>query len=303
MKKELKQNIIAIVYDFDGTFTPNNVQEDTIFKAYGIGKKQFWNKARKLVQDKGYERTLAYLKLLIHDRRFKDKPLTRKNLNGMAHQIEYFPGVREFFDVIHRFMCGIPEVSRWGITLEHYIVSSAMTEILEACDIAKHFRKIYACEYEYEKGRPTFPKLVINDTNKTQFLFRIKKGRLGLNEDINSHMPERECRIPFANMIYIGDGHTDIPSMTLMQKCGGHAIAVFPPEHEVPSEVAEMVKEKRADHFAPADYTDGRLLTRIVQSTLKKIVQEVSYNLSSQMSSDWIRDKGPRKLKKKRAKK
>ena len=289
-----KQNIIALVYDFDGTFSPHNVQEDTIFKAYGIDKDKFWAKTKRMVVRRGYEQTLAYLKLLIHEPCFEKRPLTRQGLCALADQIEYFPGVPEFFAVLDRFLKGVPEVSQWGITLEHYIVSRGIKEILEACRIAKYFKKIYACEFDYERGKPVFPKLVINDTNKTQFLFRIKKGKLELNQDINSHTPEEKCRIPFRNMIYLGDGRTDIPSMTVTQKSGGHAIAVFPPGHRVSVTVAEMVREKRADHFAPADFTEGKLLVRIIQSTIKKIVQEIAYHLSSRMSSDWIDRKGPK---------
>lgn len=288
MHAKPRQNIIALVYDFDGTFSPGNIQEDTIFKAYRIDKDDFWTRANRLVTEKGYERTLSYLKLLIHDKPFKKRPLSAGKLRALAPNLKYFPGVPGFFDRLAAFMAGIPEVKRYGITLEHYIVSSGLKDILDATKIARHFKRIYACEFEFENLKPVFPKLVINDTNKTQFLFRIKKGRLDLWEDINSHMPEDECRIPFRNMIFVGDGTTDIPSMTVTQKSGGHAIAVFPPDGEVPAEVARMVREKRADHFAPADYREGKLLAKIIGLTLKKIVQTIAYRASSRMSSDWI---------------
>lgn len=284
------QNIIAIVYDFDGTFCPGNIQEDTIFRAYGIDTDDFWARANRLVVEKGYERTLSYLKLLIHDRPFRKRPLSRPALRRLARHIRYFPGVPGYFKRVGAFLSGIPEAEKWGITLEHYIVSSGLAEILEGCRVARHFKKIYACEYDYENGRPVFPKLVINDTNKTQFLFRINKGKLDISEDINSHMPEEERRIPFRNMIYVGDGSTDIPSMTVTQKSGGHSIAVFPPGGEVPAEVAAMVQEKRADHFAAADFREGALLTKILQLTIKKIVQTIAYRASSRLSFDWIAD-------------
>ena len=293
MASKPKQNTIALVYDFDGTFSPGNSQEDTIFQVYKINKDDFWARTNRLVTEKGYERTLSYLKLLIHDKPFKKKPLQEKRLRALAKRIRYFPGVLGYFDSLEAFLAGIPEVKKYGITLEHYIVSSGLKDVLEGTRIAGHFRRIYACEFEYDaKGRPVFPKLVINDTSKTQFLFRIKKGKLDLWEDINSHMPEDECPIPFRNMIYIGDGMTDIPSMTVTQKAGGHAIAVFPPTSEVPEEVAKMVREKRADHFAPADYREGKLLAKILHLTLKKIIQTIVYRASSKMSSDWIEEKG-----------
>lgn len=282
------QNVIGIVYDFDGTLSPNNMQEDTIFASYGIPPDTLWQKADALVREHGYERTLAYLKLLIHDPVFRKKPLARLQLKKLARNIQYFPGVKTYFGDLDRFLAGIDEVKKWGIQVEHYIISSGMKEILEGCDIYRHFKRVYACEYEYGDEGPIFPKLVINDTNKTQFLFRICKGKLDLTEDINSHMPEKDRPIPFRNMIYIGDSMTDIPSMTVMQRSGGHSIAVFNPEKDVPESVKALVKHGRADHFAPADYRSASLLSRILRTTLKRIIYRIAYDCSSQWSREWV---------------
>jgi len=289
-RAELSQNIIAIVYDFDGTLAPGNMQEETIFRAYGIDKKKFWARSQQLVRNRGYESTLAYLRLLISDPVFRDRPLSQAALRRMARKIPYYPGVADgYFQELDRFMRSIPEVREWGVTLEHYIISSGLKDILDGASIRKFFKKIYACEYDYENGRPVFPKLVINDTNKTQFLFRINKGRLDLSEGINEHMPEVKRRVPFSNMIYIGDGITDVPSMTVMNKSGGHAIAVYDPSGEVPREVKEMIAEKRAEHFAPADFRPNALLIKILHRTLKQIIHSISFRLSSKRSTDWVR--------------
>lgn len=284
-----KQNIIALVYDFDGTLSPGNMQEETIFRAYGIDKNRFWAKTKLLVHQKGYEQTLAYLKLLITDPIFKRKPLSKNLLKKLAHQVSYYPGVTSgYFAQLEEFMRTVPEVAECGIKLEHYIISSGLKEILDGASIRAYFKKIYACEYDYAGGRPVFPKLVINDTNKTQFLFRINKGKLELSESINQHMPENERRIPFRNMIYIGDGITDVPSMTVVQKAGGSAIAVYNPTKHVPKQVKIMVAEKRAEHFAPADFRANTLLIKILQRTLKKIIFSIAYRSSSARSSDWV---------------
>lgn len=282
------QNVIGIVYDFDGTLAPNNMQEDTIFASYGMDPNDIWKKADTLVREQGYERTLAYLKLLIHDPVFRKKPLKRDLLHKLARNIQYFPGVKTYFSELERFLAGIEEVKKWGIKVEHYIISSGMREILEGCDIYPHFKRVYACEYDYGPDGPVFPKLVINDTNKTQFLFRICKGKLDLTEDINSHMPERDRPIPFRNMIYIGDSMTDIPSMTVMQRSGGHSIAVFNQEKDVPESVKAIVRHGRADHFAPADYRPNSLLIRILHTTLKRIIYRIAYDCSSQWSREWV---------------
>ena len=290
MRKKVAQNIIAIVYDFDGTLSPGNMQEQTIFKAYGIDKKKFWARSQALVVRRGYEKTLAYLKLLIDDPVFKRRPLTKRRLKALAADIPYYPGVNEgYFDQLTDFMQTLPEVREGGITLEHYIISSGLQELLDGVSIRKYFKKLYACEYDYQGGRPVFPKLVINDTNKTQFLFRINKGKLELSESINEHMPEEDRRIPFRNMIYVGDGITDVPSMTVIQKAGGNAIAVYDPERRVPRAVKSMVAEHRAEHFAPADFTEHSLFVKILHQTLKKIIASIVYRSSADRSSDWVR--------------
>lgn len=287
MKKKARHNIIAIVYDFDGTLSPNNMQEDTIFRSYGIDKDAFWKKSNGLVEQ-GYERTLAYLKLLITDPAFQKKPLNPEFLKSLAKDIVFYPGVSGYFEEINRFIAALPEAEEWGIELEHYIVSSGMKEILDGIDLMKYFKKVYACEYAYENNRPVFPKLVINDTNKTQFLFRINKGKLSLAEDINIHMPKEDRRIPFPNMIYIGDSVTDIPSMTVTHQFGGHSVAVFNPKESLSLKIRDMVKKKRVAHFAPADFRSNSLLMKILRLTLNKIVHQIAYDASSQMSFEWV---------------
>ena len=288
--KKAAQNIIAIVYDFDGTLSPGNMQEETIFKAYGINKKKFWAKSQSLVIRKGYEKTLAYLRLLIDDPVFKRRPLTKAKLKEFARHTPYYLGVDEgYFDQLKAFIQSLPEVREAGITVEHYIISSGLQDILDGVSIRKYFKKIYACEYDFQNGRPVFPKLVINDTNKTQFLFRINKGRLKLSESINEHMPETDRRVPFRNMIYVGDGITDVPSMTVVQKAGGHAIAVYDPARRVPRAVKSMVAEHRAEHFAPADFRSDALFVKILHQTLKKIISLIVYRSSADRSSDWVR--------------
>lgn len=289
-KSSYRHNIIGMVYDFDGTLSPNNMQEDTIFREWGVDKKEFWAKSDALVQQ-GYERTLAYLSLLIHDKAFQKKPLTRKALHRLARHIEYFPGVKTFFAAVDRYLQSLAEVQEWGIQVEHYIISSGMKEILEKSSIAPNFKAIYACEYDYGAKGPVFPKLVINDTNKTQFLFRVNKGWLAIREDINDPMPEAERRIPFQNMIYIGDSITDIPSMTVTSRYGGHAIAVFDPKAPVPEKVKRLVMDRRVSHFAPADFRADSLLMKIVKRTLSKIVHGMAYGASSAMSYQWMTKK------------
>ncbi len=217
-----KNNIIAICYDFDGTLSPRNMQEDTIFKEYGINADRFWREVSRVIKNEGYDRALCYLNKLIFDPKFQKTPLTERRLGQLARKLRYCPGIKSFFPRIDRFVKEKARHAGWAVNLEHYIISSGLKTILEKMSIRKHFKAIYACEYEYGKDKaPKGVKTVVNDAMKTQCLFRISKGRLGLDEDVNERVDKGAFRIPFSHMIYIGDGDTDIPSMTVVRKYGG----------------------------------------------------------------------------------
>ncbi|MDD5218026.1 MAG: haloacid dehalogenase-like hydrolase [Candidatus Omnitrophica bacterium] len=278
---KFKHNIIAICYDFDGTLSRRSMQEDTIFSEYGINRKLFWDKVNRIAKTQEYDKVLAYLNMLIYDKTFRANPLTEKKLGAMANRIEYFPGVESFFPYINDFIRRHTKDMNVNIKLEHYIISSGMKAILNGVSIRKYFKQIYACDYEYEKdGSPKCVKLAITDTTKTQFLFRVSKGKLELNQDINKHMDPSQRRIPFANMIYVGDGDSDIPSMTVTVKYGGYAVAVYPPGQRASKKCIEMLHEKRTNHIAPADFRVGSELTGVIETILKTIVQKIIFNHS-----------------------
>ena len=281
LKSSLKHNIIAICYDFDGTLSRHNMQEDTIFNEYGINSRDFWEKVNVIAKRDGYDKILCYLNRLIFDPKFMKRPLTEKRLIGMAKKIEYFPGVETFFPHVNEFIKKESAACGLEIKLEHYIISSGMRAILNGTSIRKFFKEVYACEYEYHKnGRPKCVKMGINDTTKTQFLFRINKGRLRLDQDINKHMDEEKRRIPFQNMIYIGDGDSDVPSMVVTTKSGGSAVAVYPPEKKASRKCLELLHANRVNHIAPADFNPGSGLTQIIETILRTVAQRIVLNES-----------------------
>ncbi len=162
------------------------------------------------------------------------------------------------------------------VNVEHYIISSGLKEMIEGCDIASHFKEVFACEFSYDRyGKPKWPARVISDTSKTQYLFRINKGVLDVNESINSHMPPSDRRIPFNNMIYFGDGDTDVPSMAVMMGNGGHAVAVHKPGED-DSKCRMLRKAKRIDYYCAADFREGSTLDQLVKDTLRVIVSRVA---------------------------
>lgn len=211
-QRKFAQNTIAIVYDFDGTLCPQPMQEYTVLSSLGVAPKEFWKEVKKEAKESESEPMLVYMRLLLEKAEVKKAHIGRNDLANLANGIEYFPGVETWFERINDF---VKKVGGGKTKIAHYIISAGMKEILEGVSIRKHFSNIFASEYHFDHhGVATFPKQLITDTSKTQFLFRINKGREKLTENINQHTPEHKRPIPFSNIVYIGDGLTDVPSLT-----------------------------------------------------------------------------------------
>ena len=271
---------VAIIYDFDGTLSPQPMQEYTVLRQLQIAPAVFWEEVRQIAYQEQAEPMLTYMRLIVEYAEKKEIHLSRKNFNDMAAEIEYYPGVKAWFARINNY---ITNECNADIEINHYIISAGMQEILEGIDIAKNFKKIYASEYHYDfHGRPTFPKQLITDTTKTQCLFRINKGREELFESINEHMPIEDRPVPFTNIIYIGDGMTDVPSMAVIRANGGHAIAVYPESKS--SQISEnikicqkLLKAGRVDFIAPANYLPNQILENRVKILLNTIIRQIEY--------------------------
>ena len=276
-KKPFFQNTIAMVYDFDGTLSPQPMQEYTVLPKIGVEPKEFWAEVHKEARDTGSDQMLTYMRLMMeklykHD----DLRITREDFALMARRIKYFPGVESWFPRIDAY---VKKRGAGRVKVRHYIISAGQKEILEGISIHKHFKQIYASEYHFNQyGIATFPKLLITDTSKTQFLFRINKGRELLSESINEHMPESLRPIPFANMIYLGDGMTDVPSMALAKKSGGHAVAVYNPKvAKTKTTCMGLLDAGRVDFIAPADYrATGKLASRVTL-LLDSVIAGIAY--------------------------
>ncbi len=277
VRKSFTQNTIAMVYDFDGTLSPQPMQEYTVLPKIGIEPEAFWARVHKEATETGSDPMLVYMRLMM-EMLYKndDVRITREDFAAMAGRIQYFPGVEEWFPRINAY---VKKRSASTVNVHHYIISAGQKEILEGVSIRKYFKQIYATEYHFNQyGIANFPKLLITDTSKTQFLFRINKGKEALSESINEHMPESDRPIPFANIIYIGDGMTDVPSMALTTKSGGHSLAVFNPK--IPKSKATCVSlldAGRVDFIAPADYREGAKLATRVQLLLDSVIAGIAY--------------------------
>jgi hypothetical protein len=270
------QTTIGLIYDYDQTLSPNYMQDEVLFPHFGINPTQFWKKSRELVDSEGYDGELAYLKALL-DYLAMDRP-TNADLRRLGGNLKFYPGLPALFEELNVVLTD--QHRMLGIKVEHYIVSSGLKALLDGSQLAPHVKKIFGCEFgEDADGRITFPKRVISHTTKTQYLFRINKGMLEPNEDVNDHMAPELRPIPFQNMIYVGDGPTDVPCFTLMKKYGGHALAVYNPTETNRSSFKKCYQlsalADRVKHIAPADYRPGSHLRLLLEEMVTEIADGI----------------------------
>ena len=264
----MNKPIIAIMYDFDKTLCTRDMQEYTFIPSVGMDPDEFWNLTGKVAKAETMDSILTYMYCMVEKARETGIPLTRESLVACGKDIEYHKGVEEWFRRINRY------AEQAGVIVEHYVLSSGLKEIIEGTSIAKYFKKIYACEFLYKDGQAYWPKMAVNYTNKTQFVYRINKGVLDINNnvDLNSSRPDSEKRVLFSNMIYIGDGLTDVPCMKLVKQSGGRSIAIYHPGED--HNAAPLLKHKRVDWMFEADYSEGSELDRTMELLLKNLAYQ-----------------------------
>lgn len=261
----MKKPIVAILYDFDSTLAKSDMQNFGFIPSLGMTPAEFWEETTSFCNKTGIERTLGYLFMMIAKSKEKNIPLTYDYLRSQGAPIEFWPGVIDWFQRINEYGESL------GLKIEHYLVSSGNKEIVDGCQIAKEFKVIYGCEFYFDKTtkEAIWPKLVINFTQKTQYFYRISKGAFDINDDagVNEKVPSR--RIKHSNMIYIGDGMTDIPAMIVAKESGGKSIAVYPRGKE--DKVKALFDDGRVNYVCPADYRPGKDLDKIMGLILQGI--------------------------------
>ena len=263
---------IALVYDFDGTLSPKPMQEYSLLPKIGVEADAFWAETNKIAREQQADPLITYMHLMYKKAKAANVRIDRADLVALGRDVELFPGVEAWFAAIADYIAIRTESH--GVELRHYLISSGLTEIIEGTSIYKNFHNVFASEYWFDAYDLPFPKRVITDTGKTQYLFRINKGVEDLGQTINQHMPESARPVPFANMIYFGDGDTDVPSMAVMRKSGGHAIAVHGPT-EGRDKCVDLFKAGRIDFFAEADYQRGSQLFARTCLLLDRILADI----------------------------
>lgn len=261
-----KRPIVAFLYDFDKTLCTTDMEDYAFIPSLGYTPSEFWAKANGFGYENKMDGLLAYMYTMIRECAAQGIRLDRDYLVRSGEAIELFPGVREWFARITAYGADL------GVDVEHYVISSGLREIIEGSGIAHEFKQIYACEFYYdESGLAAWPKLDVNFTNKTQFVYRINKGILDIARDkeLNDSMPDDSKRVPFTNMVYVGDGLSDVPCMKMMRAYGGQAVAVYQKSNR--AGVEKLLQDGRVDFIFPADYREGTEFDKTVHNILRKM--------------------------------
>lgn len=266
---ENKIPTVALVYDFDGTLSPGNMQEFGFIQATHKTKEEFWKMNTELSQGKDANGILTYMYLMLSEAHNNKISLRRESFMKFGKDIQLFDGVKEWFSLINNYG------KELGLDIKHYINSSGLKEMIEGSPIAKEFENIYACSFLYDVDDIAYwPAVAIDYTAKTQFLFKINKGikEVSDNSKINKVIPEKDRPVPFARMIYFGDGETDIPCMKMIKEHGGHSIAVYDEGSKKKEETAvQLIRDNRVNFICPADYRKDKEIHTVVKSILRKI--------------------------------
>lgn len=263
----MKKPIMAIMYDFDKTLSTTDMQNYAFIPALGMTPDEFWGATGEFSKKTGCERILSYMWMMIKLSKEKGIQCTQKWLNSLGKEVRYYPGVETWFKRINEYG------KSKGVRVEHYLVSSGTKEIIDGTSIAKEFKKIYGCEFYYdpETKLPVWPKFAINYTQKTQYFFRISKGITNKTDDsVNNKTVSR--RIPYENMVYLGDGMTDVPCMVLVKQNNGNAIAIYNKKEQ--GNVSSLLRGGRVNFACLADYSENSDLDK----TMKLIIDKISIN-------------------------
>ncbi len=275
----MSKPIVALIYDFDKTLSPKDMQEYGYLPGIGMEPDPFWALCADFSRENQTDNVLTYM-YMMKKMAGNKVDLSQNKLREMGSGIEFFPGVETWFDRINRIG------EECGVIVEHYIISTGLTEIIKGSRIGEKFKAIYASSFCYdEKGQPIWPSMAVNYTNKTQYLFRINKGVFDVtnSRDLNAYMPEYQRRVPFTNMIYFGDGPTDVPCMKMTKQKGGYSIVVHKPGETDMAD--DMLLQGRVDFSFEADYSQGGEMERTVAMLMKRILatHELSQKHASQM--------------------
>lgn len=260
---------VALVYDFDGTLAPGNMQELSFIPSIDMDKDTFWTKVKQDAKTHEADEILCYMHRMLEEARHKKISIHKNSISSHGKNIPLFDGVDSWFSRINEYGKNLE------FNIRHYIISSGLKEMIEGTSISNSFDRIYASAFSYDTdGIPYWPALSVNYTNKTQYLFRINKGALDIHDaaGVNKFKPPEDREVPFSRMIYFGDGDTDISCMRLVKAQGGHSFVVYTPSKKGAKKRAEkLLSDGRVNAMAPADYSENGEVEKLAKAVLDKI--------------------------------
>ena len=268
------QNVIALIFDFDDTVTEDSTTK--LIESRGIDAKDFWQRHMKELTDDGWDSPLAYLKLLL-DNTASGKPLaglSNADLRAFGATLGFYHGIPALFDDLQE-LTKEHRLSRPSV--EFYIISGGLEEVVKGSNIASYFSGIWGCRLAEEGGVVRHIANAITYTEKTKYLFAINKGVDNVVRHqayaVNQKVSHADRRIPFENMIYIGDGLTDVPCFSLMEQFNGQSFGVFDPAKEDRPKKAweQLVAPKRVSTMNSPRYGKKDDLGSLLRAAVKAI--------------------------------
>ncbi|OYD91534.1 haloacid dehalogenase-like hydrolase [Nostoc sp. 'Peltigera membranacea cyanobiont' 210A] len=276
-------NRIAIVFDFDDTLVPDTV--DALLESLGIDALEFRQEKIRPLIDKGWDKILARFYALIEESKRQDNKITQEYIASFGQELAPFDGVNKMFDRLQQ--CAHESNSK--VEVEFYLITCGMLEIARHNCIAPNFKAMWGCEFSYgDRNGIEFLKKIVTHTEKTRYLFQIAKGFDDYQDDgkafVYRDLPPEELHIPLSQVIYVGDGASDIPCFSLMNQEQGTAIALY--KDSTPEEWGQdlkMTQSQRVANLAPVDYSENselmQSLTLVVEGLCKRIaLQQLSVN-------------------------
>lgn len=277
------QDTIAVIFDFDDTLAPDSTS--SFLDNMGVDVPRFWSERVNPRLDDGWDTALAYLFEMIEESKSrKANRITRAKLRSWGRKVEFFNGVTRIFNVLKRHAASVNP----NVNVEFYMISGGIGDIVRYTKISKHFTDIWACEFSYSpQGAIRFPQTTINFTEKTRYLFQISKGIHGPASrakpfEVNRKIRPTELRIPFDQMIFVGDGYTDIPCFSVIRANEGVPIAVYDQQSRTKwGRAWGFIEDQRVSNIAPADYGKNSALRGSLLMAIENMASNIALRASS----------------------
>ena len=278
------QDTIAVVFDFDETLAPDSTS--SFLDSLGLDVKAFWSDDVQPLLDAGWDPVPAYLYMMIEKSNTSGAgmPITQAHLAAWGKRIQVYEGATRVFDRLKTTATSCDA----SVSVEFYLVSSGIGEILRTTKVAKHFTSIWGCDFQYGAGGAiVFPKNIVSFTDKTRYLFHVSKGLIGPDSrakpfEVNKKIQSASLRVPFDQMIFVGDGYTDIPCFSLVRKQGGVAIGVYDPEDRKRwGRAWGFIEDGRVSNLVPADYAKGSALCNSLVMAVESMAGRIALRRST----------------------